>query len=105
MSLTRAPAKQVQEFILLRKSNKIIHPLLFFNNVTSKLARKQKHLGLQLDRKLSFEEHTINKISKATKGIEFLRKLQLISLRRSFLMIYKSFVRPQLDYIDVIYEH
>ena len=38
----------------------------------------RKHLGHQLDGKLSFSKHTDNKISKATKDIGLLRQLQPI---------------------------
>ena len=70
------------------------------------LAKKKKNLlGLQLDSKLPFTEHTNNKISKATKAVGLLRKLQPILPRRSLLIIYKSFIRPHLDYGDVIYAH
>ena len=61
-------------------------------------------IGLQLDSKLSFNEHTNNKVSKSTKSIELLRKLQPILPKRSLLIIYKSFIRPHLDYDDVIYD-
>ena len=63
----------------------------------------QKHLGLQLDNKLSFSEHTNNKIKKAAKAVGLLRKLQPILPRMSLLMIYKSFIRPYLDYGDPTY--
>ena len=38
------------------------------------------------------------------KGIGLLRKLQAISPRTSLLTIYKSFIRPDLDYSDVVYD-
>ena len=38
------------------------------------------------------------------KGIGLLRKLQSILPRTSLLAIYKSFIRPQLDYGDVVYD-
>ena len=38
------------------------------------------------------------------KGIGFLQKLQLISPRTFLLTIYKLFVRPHLDYGDIVYD-
>ena len=38
------------------------------------------------------------------KGIVLLRKLQFILLCLSLLTIYKSFIRPHLDYGDAIYD-
>ena len=48
--------------------------------------------------------HVNEKIKKAMKGIGLLRKLQSILPRTSLLAIYKSFIRPQLDYGDVVYD-
>ena len=64
----------------------------------------QKHLGLFLDSKLNFSGHINEKIRKATKGINVIRKMNLSLPRSSLLTIYKSFVRPHLDYGDVIYD-
>ena len=102
MSFNPGRVKQAQEVILSRKTNKITHPPLYFNNTTVKLTHAQKHLGFHLDNKISFNEHTINKISKTTKGIGLLRRLQPIFPRRSLMIIYKSFIQPHLDYGDVI---
>ena len=38
------------------------------------------------------------------KSVFLLRKLQCFSPRSSLLTIYKSFIRPHLDYGDVIYD-
>ena len=43
-------------------------------------------------------------MNKVNKTIGLLRKLQNILPRESPLTIYKSFVRPHLDYGDVIYD-
>ena len=64
----------------------------------------QKHLGLLLDSKLNFFDHINEKIKKATKGVNVIRKMNLLLPRSSLLTIYKSFVRPHLDYGDVIYD-
>ena len=64
----------------------------------------QKYLGLNLDAKLNFSEHKNEKIKKAVKGISVIEKLN-VTLSRSFLLAtYKSFIRPHLDYGDVIYD-
>ena len=57
-----------------------------------------------LDNKLNFQEHLQNILKKVNKTIGLLRKLQNILLREPLLTIYKSFVRPQLDYGEVIYD-
>ena len=46
----------------------------------------------------------LNKIHKANKGVGLLRKLQAFLQRNKLLTIYKSFIRPLIDYTDVIYD-
>ena len=57
-----------------------------------------------LDSKLSFFDYIREKIKKVTKGVNVIRKLNLLLPRSSLLTLYKSFVRPPLDYGDVIYD-
>ena len=44
------------------------------------------------------------KIKKAVEGISVIKKLNVTLLCSSLLTIYKSFIRPHLDYGDVIYD-
>ena len=57
-----------------------------------------------LDAKLNFQEHIKNILTKFNKTIGLLRKLQNMLPRGSLITIFKSFVRPHLDYSDVIYD-
>ena len=61
MPLNPDPAKEEQEVILSKKTNKSTYSPLYLKTHAS-----QKHLGLQLNNKLSLNEHTNNKISKET---------------------------------------
>ena len=64
----------------------------------------QKHLGIVLDSKLKFNAHVDQKIKKCNRIIGFIRR-QSINLPRNVLItIYKSFVRPHLDYGDILYD-
>ena len=62
----------------------------------------QKHLGVILDVKLTFEEHLKN--DKTNKTIGLLRKLSNLFPRQALVTICKAFVRPHLDYGDVLYD-
>ena len=78
--------------------------LPLINNMLLKSKNTQKRLGLCLDAKLKFFEHINEKIKKAVKDISLIKKLS-VTLPRSFLLtIYKSFIRPHIDYRDVIYD-
>ena len=53
---------------------------------------------------MNFNEHFESKITKCNKIIGLIKKLSLILSRKNLLTIYKSFVRPNLDYADIIYD-
>ena len=55
MSLNPDPTKQAQDVIFSRNTTKKIHPKIFFNNIPVSKADFQKHLGLHLESKLSFQ--------------------------------------------------
>ena len=55
-------------------------------------------------RKISFYNHINAAIFKAKKGLGIIKSLLNIFPRNSLLTIYKSFIRPNLDYCDFIYE-
>ena len=59
---------------------------------------------MHLDEKLNFNNHVKEKIAKANKVIGLICKLAHVLPRQSLLTIYKSFIRPHLDYGDIIYD-
>ena len=61
-------------------------------------------MGIFLDSKLDFDEHIKGVFDKTSKPIGLIRKLRNFLPRPSLLQIYKSFVRPHLDYGDIIYD-
>ena len=103
MSFNPDVSKQAQEVIFSRKQAKLVHPDLAFNMPVHQ-TRYQKHLGVCLEKKLNFKLHIKEKISKAMKGICIIKTLSNVLPRKSLITIYKSFVRPHLDYSDLIYD-
>ena len=82
----------------------INHPPLFFNQNVFPQNFLQKHLGMYLDSKLNFSEHLKTIFQKTNNTIGLLRKLQTLLPRAPLITIYKSFIRPHLDYGDMIYD-
>ena len=64
----------------------------------------QKHLGVTLDLKLTFEKHLLNAFKTVNRTIGLMRKLQSVLPRITLVTIYKAFVRPHLDYGDILYD-
>ena len=103
MSFNPDPTKQAQELIFSRKVQMTNRPPLFFNeNVVLKMTL-QKHLGMFLDSKLIFSERLKTILQKTNKTIGLLRKIQALLPRAPLITIYKSFIRPHLDYGEMIY--
>ena len=75
MSFNPDPSKQAQEVIFSRKLKKVTHPPLVFNNANVSQCKSQKHLGIILDSKLTFEDHYKTVLSKANRTKGLLRKL------------------------------
>ena len=104
MSFNLDPSKQAQELLFIRKTSSKPYPSLNFKDNPVHQVQLQKHLSLFLDPKLSFDEHIQYILIKTRKIIGLIRKLQPIIPRAALLTIYKSFLRPHLDYGDVIYD-
>ena len=66
---------QAQEIIFSRKRSVSSHSPLTFNNIPVVQTNSQKRLGMQLDKKLNFEEHLEKVESKVNKTIGIIRKL------------------------------
>ena len=103
MSFNPDPQKQAVELLFSKKRNEIDHPVILFNNIPVKKVNEHKHLGIILDSKLSFSAHIKAAISNARKGIGLLKYLSKYLPRHTLSELYKLYVRPHLDYGDVIY--
>ena len=102
MSFNPDPTKQAIEIYFSKKINQVNIPDIYFNNSAIISSDSHKHLGLTLDPKLTFDHHIREKTLKANKGIGIITRLRAYLPRTSLLTIYKAFVRPHLDYGDII---
>ena len=97
--------KQAVEVIFSCKDNKPTHPELIFNGIPVSRKDNTKHLGVYLDSRLNFSKHIKEKILKAMKGISLLKFLSKYVDRNVLAMSYKMYIRPHLDYGDVIFDN
>ena len=96
--------KQAQEVIFSRKTKKLVHPRLSFNDIPLKNSISRKHLGFTLDAKLNLVERIKNITREINKTKGLLRRFQPVLPRLSLLTIYKILIRSQLDFADAIYD-
>ena len=101
MTFNPDPKKQAQKVVFSRKS-KQSHPPLIFNNNNVIQATAQTHFGIILDTRLSFEKHLETLLCKTNKSIRLILKLQNLLPRSALVTLYKVFVRPHLDYCDIL---
>ena len=92
MAFNPDPTKQAQEVVFSKKPRESFHPNLYFNKFVVEKVQTQKHLGLKLDKKLSFKEHLKDKFAKVNRGIGILKKLSGFLPRHSLITLYKSFI-------------
>ena len=68
------------------------------------LGHLQRHLGIILDNQLKFDNHLKMVSGKISQTIGLLRKWQYLLPRAALIIIDKAFIRPQLDYGDILYD-
>ena len=102
MSFNPDPNTQATEVLFSHKVNSDDHSKLIFNGNLVQQCSLQKHLGLFLDNKPDFNKHLDEKINKCNKIIRMMKSLS--NRLQRLLITYKSFVRPILDYGDIIYD-
>ena len=95
---------KLKKLFFSKKPRESFHPNLYFNKFVVEKVQTQKHLGLKLDKNLSFKEHLKDKFVKVNRGIGILKKLSGFLSRHSLITLYKSFMRLHLDYADILYD-
>jgi hypothetical protein len=98
------PSK-TKSLIISRKSQKQIHPPLYMFNEEITEVEHHKHLGVFLSHNLRWSHHVDYILSKAYSRINILRKLKYTLDRHSLETIYISFIRPVLEYSDVLFDN
>ena len=96
--------KQARELYFSKKAGNQKFLDLTFNKGNVASSPSVKHLGMLLDSRLNFNEHVQSKTNKCYKIIGLIKKLSIHLPREALLRIYKSFVRPHLDYGDKTFD-
>ena len=90
---------QAIEVIFSTKNKKAQHPELVCNGIPVSREENTQHF---LDVRLNFSKHVREAVIKATKGISLLKCLSKYVYRKVFDLSYTLYVRPHLDYGDVM---
>ena len=95
--------KQAVEVIFSTKYKKENHPYLTFNNIPVARHDATKHIGMILDEKLTFRKHIKEAIEKAKISLGLMKYMSKYVNRKVLDQMYKMYVRPHLDYGDIIF--
>ena len=73
------------------------------NNHTLEVVGEEKDLGIIIDDSLKFHKHTASAVKKANAILGIIKKSFCILDTRTLPLLYKSLVRPHLEYGNVIW--
>ena len=96
---------KTESLLLSRKSNPINHPSVFMNNHQITEVKEHKHLGIFFSGDLSWHNHIDYVKSKAWQRINIMRTLKYKLDRVSLETIYTTFIRPILEYGDILFDN
>ena len=86
------------------KRYKVKHPTLVFDNAPIEEVNCHKHLGVTLSSNLSWKAHILNIYEKASKRLNLLKGLKYKIGRDALAKLYKSLIRPIMEYADVLWD-
>ena len=94
-----------ESLVLSKKCNKPSHPTLkmFESDILS--VNSHKHLGLILSSNCTWGQHLDDIKEKAWSRVNLLRSLKHTLDRKSLEIMYFSFIRPILEYSDVVWDN
>ena len=103
--LVQFNATKTLNMTISRKLQKQNHPTLIFNDTDILQVNSHKHLGLTMNSTLTWSEHILEICSKACKTLNIMHALKYRLSRKALESIYTSFLRPTLEYCDVIWDN
>ena len=81
------------------------HAQLFFDGVPIKNVSTHKHLGVTLSDDARWKDHVTSSLHKAWQRVGILRSLKFQLNRTSLERMYFSYIRPLLEYSDVVWDN
>ena len=101
------PSKLAQGVLFSKKKKRKkiqVYRTISLNKIYVERASYQKQIGILLNEKLNFRQHIDTTILKVNKAISVIKKLRHSLPQKLLATIYKDFLKPQMDYRDIIYD-
>ena len=84
---------------------KIQEKPLYLNDQKLKSTDSHCHLGVVLSSNLTWHSHIVNAVSRANKRVDIMCRLAHFIDRRTLTVMFNSFIRPVLEYGDILYNN
>ena len=97
-------ALKTEYIIVSKRKTRGRHPDLFSNDTKITEATHHKHFGLIIINTMSWSCHINEILAKVEKRLSIMRRSKHILPRSCLDKLYKSMIRPVLDFCDVIYD-
>ena len=96
---------KTEAFLASRKINRPIHPPLLMEDTQIVEVDSHKHLGIIFQNDCSWHNHIDYVKEKAWARVNAMRKLKYEFDRKSLETIYLTFIRPILEYADIVWDN
>ena len=97
--------QKTETLLISRKANQTYHPPLYFDGIPIQEVTNHKHLGLIFNNTCHWGQHIDYIVDKAYKKLNILRSLKFDLDRLTLQIMYFSFIRPVLEYGDIIFDN
>ena len=102
--ITFSPPKTESMTITL-KDRRLQQPDLYMNDTRITEVDNHKHLGIIFSNDLSWDHHVQHIVAKAGERVDILSRLMYKVDRKTLQTMYFSFIRPKLEYADVVWSN
>ena len=97
--------QKTETMTISRKINKPHYPDIFMNDTPIAEVPNHKHLGLNISKDGTHHTHIDLITEKAYRRLNILRRFKFILDRKTLETIYRTYIRPLLEYADVIWDN
>ena len=77
---------------------------IYFDGMLLKQVRSHCHLGLWFTDDMTWDRHVHEIINKTSKSLNLLKRMSPSISRKTKLSIYKTYIRPKMEYAAIIYD-
>lgn len=97
--------QKTESITISTKRNRTLHPDLYLNGQKISEVSHHKHLGLHFSDNGQWSYHVNIVVAKASSRLHIPRRLKFLLDRKSLEKLYISFVRPVIEYADVVWDN